>query len=254
MRKTTKAPGFTLAELVVVLAVISLLLSGGLLLTPALADATRYRTTQQRLDTAREALIGFALIHGRLPCPATEDSQGQEAPLGGGICLRPYDGLLPAATLGLNGTDREGFLADGWGEGASHRLRYAVTAVRDGAFTSADGLARYKAASGLGAIEADLHICDLESGLAVAEPDNCGGALRLSGNAAAVLYSTGPNGAGAAGPLEQINPYHHGGHADRIFGRRSRVGKEAPSGEFDDQLIWLPWPELALRLVEAGRL
>lgn len=246
--------GFTLAELAIALAVISLLLGSGLTLAPGLADAARYRATQQRLETARDALIGFALVHGRLPCPATAISKGQEMPMGGGLCHAPYDGLLPAATLGLNDIDAEGFLGDAWGKGPGYRIRYAVSTVRDGAFTTPDKLTQLAANPGLGALEADLQICDLESGGSVAEPDGCGSALKLSGNAVAVLYSTGPNGGKGGGASEQINPHFYGGHIDRVFGRRSRSEADAPGGEFDDQLVWLAWPELALRLVEAGRI
>ena len=61
---------FTLVELAVVLAIVGLLLSS---LTYTLAAHTEQRTreqTQRTLEQAREALIGFAITNGRLPCPA----------------------------------------------------------------------------------------------------------------------------------------------------------------------------------------
>ncbi|MCF8184500.1 MAG: hypothetical protein K9J43_05940, partial [Polynucleobacter sp.] len=47
-----------------------------------------------------DALLGYAAINGRLPCPATAASNGAESPIGGGVCTNPYNGFLPAATLG----------------------------------------------------------------------------------------------------------------------------------------------------------
>src|SRR5690606_24700956 len=105
--------GFSLIELAVVLAVLGLLL--GSLLSPLRAQwqAERLRETRARLDQAEAALLGFALQHGRLPCPADPALSGAAA--GHEDCAREQ-GTLPWVTLGVRETD-------GWGR----RWLYAVS-------------------------------------------------------------------------------------------------------------------------------
>ncbi|NHZ36411.1 hypothetical protein [Massilia rubra] len=73
------------------------------------------RRSAAALAQAREALIGFALVNGRLPRPAQEDGGGREFD---GRCdsEERCSGLLPWVTLGLPP-------GDGWGK----LLRYSVT-------------------------------------------------------------------------------------------------------------------------------
>ena len=63
--------GFTLTELAVVLAIIGLLLSSTLFTLSAQVENRNRSDTQRRLEEARELLLSFALVNGRLPCPAT---------------------------------------------------------------------------------------------------------------------------------------------------------------------------------------
>lgn len=115
-----KQCGFTLVELSIVLLVAGLLLSGMLGAYQSQLEASRVRETRQAMREARDAIIGFALSTGHLPCPAnptlanTVATAGQEARSGAaGSCTYP-DGALPWATLGL----RE---LDAWGQRYSYR-------------------------------------------------------------------------------------------------------------------------------------
>jgi len=123
-------PGFTLLEVMVVMLVMTILLAGIAVPIGAQVAMRRQEETRLLLVEAREAILGFAATNGRLPCPATADSRGQEsfAPGGdalNGNCSRFHDGFLPAATLGLSPLDEKGFARDGWGTEAN-RIRYAV--------------------------------------------------------------------------------------------------------------------------------
>jgi len=62
--------GFTLVEMAIVLALIALILGSGLTVLSAQQDQRRIEETRTRLDEAHEALIGYAISHNRLPCPA----------------------------------------------------------------------------------------------------------------------------------------------------------------------------------------
>ncbi len=136
------ARGFTLTELAIVMMIVALL-AGGLLMTLAAQNDTRELVeTRRTLDTARDALIGFAIANGRLPCPATAASGGREAPIGGGACTITLNGsagelgFLPAITLGIGPTNNVGQLLDAWG----NPVRYAVTRVSSNAYTTAGAL------------------------------------------------------------------------------------------------------------------
>ena len=124
-----KQTGFTLIEMAIVLMIVGLLLSGLLVPLSAQMEQRNITDTQKSLSEIKEALIGFALTYGRLPCPATSSSNGAEQFVPGhsaadGQCSNFYNGYVPAATLGLSGTtDSSGFLIDSWG----NRIHYAVT-------------------------------------------------------------------------------------------------------------------------------
>src|SRR3954465_15799670 len=117
-----KEDAFTLVELAVVLMVVGLLLSSVTYTLSAQVESRSREQTQRTLEQAREALIGYAIANGRLPCPASNASSGAESPAGGGECTNYYDGFLPAVTLGFQPTDSSGYAMDAW----SNRVRYAV--------------------------------------------------------------------------------------------------------------------------------
>src|SRR5688500_10545409 len=66
---TTKR-GFTLVELAVVLTIVALLLSTLMYTLSAQTEARTRGESQRRLEEAKDLLIAFALVNGRLPCPA----------------------------------------------------------------------------------------------------------------------------------------------------------------------------------------
>lgn len=117
-----KQSGFTLTEIAIVMLVIGLALVGALGPVNRLFQISQTNANQERLDAARDALLSFAAINGRLPCPdrtgdGVEDrnTNGATPTLGcaGGI----NEGFLPWVTLGVQQTDY-------WGT----RFRYRVSA------------------------------------------------------------------------------------------------------------------------------
>ncbi len=116
--------GFTLTELAVVVAIVALLIGGTLMTLAAQSSAREFGDTQRTLELARDALAGFAIVNGRLPCPAVAGTGGVESPVGGGACTAP-EGFVPAVTLGIGPTDVNGALLDAWG----YPIRYRVTTV-----------------------------------------------------------------------------------------------------------------------------
>ncbi len=131
-----RRPGFTLLELSIVLAVVSLIAGVGIsIATNALKAADRI-TTQEKLATLKAALESYALSYGYLPCPArldltpTSSSSGLEARSGSTSCAPSAGGLvavnnifignIPVRTLGLP----DHYAADAWGG----KITYAVSA------------------------------------------------------------------------------------------------------------------------------
>jgi type II secretory pathway pseudopilin PulG len=234
-----RAAGFTLTELAIAFVVIALALGGLVVTLSAQIEARKVADTQGRLDTARDALLGFAIRNGRLPCPATAGSNGLEQPVGGGTCTVGLNGFLPGATLGLPG-GRDGLVLDGWDE----PIRYAVTGwVAAGSPTSTFTTTNEIARVGVTGLNPPLRICGAQACNAVDR-------LTADNTVVAVVYSLGKNrltaGLGADEAENQDGDNDFVSHEPRPAG--------GPGGEFDDLVSWLPLNTLVSRLVAAGAL
>lgn len=119
--------GFTLVEMAIVLVIIGLLLAGLLMPLSAQVESRRISETQKALDEINQALLGFAVANGRLPCPAdpTLDTTNASAGVERTTCTGANQlGVIPWKTLGVSETDS-------WGR----RFTYRVTDI------FADGIA-----------------------------------------------------------------------------------------------------------------
>lgn len=227
----------------IALAIAALVLGAGLTLLLTQLDQQRIQDTKTLLGDAQDALIGFAIANDRLPCPASATSNGVEDPaVVTGTCNHPYDGFLPAVTLGLPGVDANGYLIDAW-RLRQNRIRYAVTTANGRAATTPNGI---KAVT-MSGFTPDLAVCASAAGIAAT---SCGTATVLTNNAIAVIFSIGKNAPnGGAGADEAANL-----DGDPVFVSHTLAPAEAAGGEFDDQLTWLSPSILFNRMVQAGRL
>jgi prepilin-type N-terminal cleavage/methylation domain-containing protein len=237
--------GFTLIEMAIVLMIIGLLLGGGLTVLSAQIEQQKFKDTQRLLDDAKEALIGFAAANGRLPCPASAASNGVESPVGGGVCTNPYNGFLPAVTLGLPGVDANGYLTDAW-QGPTNRIRYAVTIASANAATTLNGI-RTATMATFGPA-ANLRVCGSSTGITAT---TCGAAAALTTNAVAVIFSLGNNAKnGAPGGVDETANQN----GDQVFVSHTPVDVGGVNGEFDDMFTWIPPSILFNRMLQAGSL
>jgi len=260
--------GFTLVEMAIVLVIVGLLLSGGMTILATQQEVRRVQETTDMLNEARDAVIGFAIANGRLPCPASTTSAGVESfctnntpvacgaattiPQPHGRCTNFYNGFLPAVTLGISSVDSGGYAVDGWGT-TQNRIRYSVTNYKDPvnlifSFTATTGM-RTTTMSTLSTLPPSsyLNVCNSATGISAT---TCGAALgnTLTSNAPVVVYSLGKNAAtGGTGLDEAANL-----NADSVFISHSPVGAGGTNGEFDDLLVWLSPSILFNRLVAAG--
>jgi type II secretory pathway pseudopilin PulG len=260
------------------MAIVALLLGGLMHTLSSQTEQRNYEETRRRLDLARELVLSYAVIKGRLPCPArytssTSHSQGLESfctsaatsttsTCSGsettteqthGTCSNHWDGYLPAVSIGFTPTDANGFAVDVWG----NRIRYVVTRMNtncSGAttppntwttmFTSKTYLKTY----GVSCQPDDLLICKSGSGISGTDCGTASNQLMTTSLVTAIVFSTGKNTAtGGTSTDEAANV-----DGNRIFVYHTPTTSEASSGEFDDQFTWITVGELYGKLIAAG--
>jgi prepilin-type N-terminal cleavage/methylation domain-containing protein len=251
----SRAAGFTLVEIAVVLLIVGLFVSGVLFVLFAQLEQRDRDETQRRLDAARELLIGFVLVNRRLPCPAPASAVGEESPAGGGVCTNPYNGYLPGRTIGFQPLDAQGYALDAWG----NRLRYAVSATAWGTspyarFTKSHVANNPTASWNLDTTPGDLVVCSAGSAGIQSPGTGCaaGSTVTNQGIVVLVLYSTGKSG--ALGPPAANSNAVENLDGDVLFVYRPPDPPGAPGGEFDHMLVWLPVSVLYSRMIAAGLL
>jgi len=258
--------GFTLVEMAIVVAIVSLLLGSLLYTLSAQLEQAGHEETRRRLEQAKSLLLAFAIVHGRLPCPARSTSFADEVRnaagqctdgsaedyYGGALASGVTGGLLPARAIGFQPVDADGFALDAWG----NRIRYAVEKFVTGCsgpsvlphFTSGANLK----ANGITCLPRDLLVCKSASGVnGVPGATSCGApanALTNQNVIAALVYSPGRNSTqGAAGVDETANA-----NGDAVFVSHPPAPAGVANGEFDDQIAWIAVGELYGRLIAAG--
>jgi prepilin-type N-terminal cleavage/methylation domain-containing protein len=233
--KMHSSHGFTLIEIAVAVFIIALVMGSILVPLTTQVESRQVSDTQKNLDEIRDALIGFAVANGYLPCPDT-DTDGSEN-LTGSNCTSA-EGNFPHSTLGVNGVDV-------WG----NRLRYRV----DTDFTNRATLFTLQS-------EANLEVCTTST-CSTALPEQVlitPGATFPRNGAVAVVLSHGKNGSGATNPLGVTNSAPPSANelenTDNDSRFVSRPHGSGTFGEFDDVVTWVGKSLLFNRMVAAGKL
>lgn len=260
--------GFTLVEMAIVLVILGFVLSALLLPLRAQREQSAQIQTNNTLELAKQALLGFAQSQGRLPCPATAASNidagslGQENPLGGTRNITPpvavpncatYAGYLPAATLGLQPADGSGFVIDAW----NNRIRYVITsnnnsaAIVNGTVCGGDPAPDFTTAGNMAAVGLACLAPNLRVVCGTITTSDCTAGTNLTNNAVAVIFSTGKNFGQSAGVDETSNL---SAAATTFYSRTPTAATAAPSNEFDDMVIWISPFVLYNAMIQAGQL
>ena len=109
----TRQTGFSLLELAIGLMIIALVLGGMLNPLGSLLERKQRAQAGTELERIREALVGFAMINGYLPCPATTtDPDSDTYGLEDAACNSDpaAEGYIPWRTLGVPEVDPWGVL------------------------------------------------------------------------------------------------------------------------------------------------
>lgn len=260
--KVITQSGFSLIEVAVVMVILALVLAAAITPLSTQIELRKIKQSESRVDEVIEALYGFAAANGRLPCPATPTSAGQQSPAGGGNCTL-MSGFVPGATLGLRGEyDADGLLLDAWG----NPVRYSVTQTAGTWDFTTNGQMQAVTMAGLAP---DLVICDQAS----ASNTACSAGNPLSVNAVAVIISLGKDGVQAragggmsgAGQLENSGEltlgagpsgvqYRVGGANNQVFVSRTYSNNSHPDGEFNDIVNWISPNVLYSKMLDANAL
>jgi prepilin-type N-terminal cleavage/methylation domain-containing protein len=268
--------GFTLAEVAIAVVIVALLLAGIMIPLGSQIEIRSVSETQRTMDQIKDAVIAFAQVNGRLPCPAngalpagaagagSEDLQGSVAAQTN-QCTSTA-GVVPWATLVVPETDA-------WGR----RFSYNVVQT----FADGNALGTWSTA-GQSPACVPVPVPPSPVSFALCTQGNLSVLNRSDGNhtttatlgsaLAAVVISHGKNGYGAyipSGALlpgltansdEAANANHTG--ALTFYSRTptpaasgcSDTANGVPFCEFDDIVVMIPAAILGARMVSAGKL
>lgn len=241
--------GFTLVEMAMVLFIVTLLLAGLVPTISSQMEQQRINETRKQMSEIREALIGFALRNGRLPCAARGATPtggsfsglyaGNEYPdCNNSTQADKAYGVVPWITLGTSETD-------GWG----NRFTYRVSSD----FADAIANATYGGCTPSPVpTQASFGLCSTGT------PDIYSAASAgtvVATDVPVLIISHGKNGAGAwtrqgtqrpAGSADEQENTDHSSDWSYV----SRI----PASDFDDMVEWITPNILANRMVAAGKL
>lgn len=258
---SARVKGFTLIELAVVLFLVTLVLGGVMTPLSTRIEQEGREKTEAQLEELKEALIGYAIVNGHLPCPdCPDDAAAANCGAGGAVsndgiedgvdgtatAVSPRDtvtddfalcvvevGNLPWATLGVDEFDA-------WG-------RPFVYGVDQ---TFADNVAG--TACGTATAGVSFEICS-QGGATIRD---AGATNVVAANIPALVYSYGANGddyGGSNPPTsadELENWWTDAADANFIYADYNQTA----AGEFDDMFVWISPATLMYKMVTAERL
>jgi len=268
MKSKSLVQGFSLVEMAIVLVILGFVMGTLLLPLQAQRQQLAQSQTENTLETAKKALLGYAQSRGRLPCPATANgnvdagSEGIEQPqLVTGTCTKTA-GYLPAATLGIQPTDQYGFAVDAW----NNRIRYAVTqgVVDEKAqtiainytFTTSNGMSDSDLTTLTTTQKPSLRVCQnaspsaLTCSMPIDIPANVYETNYLIKDAVVVVYSLGPSGSNTSGGSDEDANLNN----DNVFVSHEPSALNSANGEFDHLMVWISPNVLYNAMIEAGQL
>jgi prepilin-type N-terminal cleavage/methylation domain-containing protein len=210
--------GFSLLEMSIVLAILGILLAAIIPSITAQIDQQHRHDTLKQMNEIKDALYGYTIVNGRLPCPAKAPIPTNTANAGISDCTLTL-GVIPWATLGTNETDA-------WGR----RFTYSASS----AFITAN--------------------FSLNSIGTLTVKTAATGGTNIATSIPAIFVSHGSNGFGAFTTAGiQLSPSLAPDEADNSDPDTIFVSHDfTPS--FDDLVMWISPNILFNRMVTAGKL
>jgi len=205
--------GFTLIEIAIVMVIIGLLTGGGISILKLLTERKARNDNLEYLQQAKEAILSFANINGRLPRPDT-NGDGQED-----ACANPCVGLLPFINLNIAPNDA-------YQRGVKYEISDNPENLRTDRGTTCITLSTWNPASGSRPLMVDI---GPTAPFAVA----------------AILISGGPMDAdGAGGALDRhFDAIAGAGGGNNLTGTPNYI-RSSPTNTFDDVVVSIGGYEL----------
>ena len=183
--------GFTLIEIAIVLAILGAIIGSSILSLSSVREKRQREKNSVSMSVIEDALIGYALINGKLPCPdigvdggiPTTAYDGVGDVDGSNVCQSDY-GVLPWKDLGVNQFDP-------WG----HYYGYHVVANFSGGSVNGNDLIKCQTTSDLVVLK------DVDPSLAY--PALLSSGINLGSDIPVVVVSHGKNGEGRILPTPQ---------------------------------------------------
>jgi len=215
----SKQSGFTLIEIAIVMVIFGLIIGGIMGPLKMQLDNIDRKETQRLISITKEAMVGFAIRNGRLPCPDTSGDGQENKP---GINCTNVRGAVPWVTLGVN-------QQDAWNRPLTYRV--------DANFADS--------AAGTGCPDADVlgvsfELCSTGN---ITVRATSGGVTVASG-IPAIIVSHGKNWVAAGDVNEQENADN-----DADF-----VDKNHVNQGYDDFVGWVNMNLLVSKMVSANKL
>ena len=245
LKEVKKIAGFTLIEMAIVLIVVGLILGGVISTVGVQRQQLKRDETRQLLEVAREALIGFALTNGRLPCPDI-DNDGIENPANpaAGESCDANEGALPHVDIGVSANDT-------WGNRFVYRVRGTGNLSMADAAPALDGAGDPRA-PGIGD-NASFAMDDVGNIVINDNDEAAAGVSVLANEIPAIILSYAENGGSqiaCGGGLSARELENCDGDVNFVDSFYSNVTGQ----EYDDLVVWVPLTVLKSRMVEAALL
>lgn len=226
------ALGFSLVEMAIVLIIVSLLAGGIMVSLGTQQDIQKTNEVRRQIADIREAIFGYAVANGRLPPPADPTKPNSDS-TAGLIEEGRITGVVPWVTLGLPETDP-------WGQRFTYRVRDQF----------ADAIALNTTAPCAltpGPAQASFALCS-EGNISVTD-----GSVTIATKIPAIIVSHGKNGLGGYHSDGSVMAGAVGDELENSNNDTNFVSR-TQSGNFDDEVVWIPLFNLMSRMIAAGRL
>lgn len=241
MRKLTtltrKQPGFTLAEMAIVVVLAGIMLTMGLKMATANLTNAAYSTTVTKQALIKTALINYLRSNGVLPCP-----DAKAAPDGKQSACPANFGVVPWQTLQIS----KDAVIDGWGNFFTYQVANGTNSAKNWTLKT-NAVTTFDVGQLAGPAAA----------LTINQGDGVAALTLLTNKAVVVLVSAGQNGAGAKTVQGQNNANPTG--ADEITNatpgtavfvmRPVTNNAAATGGPFDDIVTFMSAQDLLQPLV-----
>jgi len=231
-----KSKGFTLVEIAIVLLVFGLVIGGLMGPLQVQIESLDRKATVKEIGLIKEAIVGFTIINGRLPCPDIDGDGGADMLVTDCVELH---GKVPWATLGVG-------MTDGWKRPFTYHVAKIFAYDIDGDDGDYDGdgdVDNPDCFATATTSNVAFEICSIGD---INVLDGYGG-NPVASNVPAIIVSHGKNWAETSGNDEGENEDDNTNFVDKTYA-------SGGNNNYDDIVDWVNLNSLIAKMVAAKKL